>query len=160
MPHKDKNIKNPPRFCKYIKCRKLLPKDAHHQKRYCIGTDCYSKQNKLEAKELRAVNKKIKIISKICNLDGCDNKFEVSGMKQGTLYCSEECRKEKHKQTAREYFRRHNQASDKIEWEIVKEVEKKVKKLRDSGINPRFLVRNYRGYSTSNQIATMMGMNA
>jgi len=160
MPHKDKNIKQLPRFCKYIKCRKLLPKDAHHQKRYCQGTKCFYLQNQLEAAERRKANKKIKIISKICNLDGCDNEFEVSGMKQGTLYCSEKCRKKKHRETAKEYFRRHNQASDKIEWEMVEGVEKKVKKLRDSGINPRFLVRNYRGYPTSNQIGTMVGMNA
>ncbi|TET88541.1 MAG: hypothetical protein E3J96_03150, partial [Sulfurovum sp.] len=75
---KDKNIKQPPRFCKYIHCRKLLPKDSHHQKRYCSDTDCYAKQNKIEQKERRdklKANKPKKF--KICNFDECGKEFEV-----------------------------------------------------------------------------------
>ena len=157
MLYKDKSIKQPPRFCKYIHCKKLLPKDTHHRKKYCPDTDCYAKQNKLEAIVRREANKKVKIISKVCALDGCDNQFEMSDMKRGICYCSEECRKEKRKQTSREYFKRHNQTADKPKREMVTGIEKRVDKLRDSGINPRFLVRGNISYGN---IASAMSMNS
>jgi len=91
--HKDKNLKQPPRFCKYIHCKKLLPKDAHNQKRYCIDTDCYSKQNKIEQKERRdklKANKPKKF--RICNFDECGKEFKVDPKAPLKAYCDDECR--------------------------------------------------------------------
>jgi len=80
VTHKNKNIKQPPKFCKYIKCRKLLPKDAHHHKKYCPGTDCAYKMNQLEAAERRAedkINNPKPKKYKVCNFDKCKKPFEV-----------------------------------------------------------------------------------
>jgi len=95
MSHKDKNIKQPPRFCKYIHCKKLLPKDAPTLKKYCKDTDCAYKMNQLEAAERRAKQKiqnpKPKKI-RICNFDECAKEFEVDPKAPLKAYCNDECR--------------------------------------------------------------------
>jgi len=87
-------MKNTPRFCKYIYCKKPLPEDAHPQKKYCPDTDCYSKQNKLEAKEkCDALRVKKTKKFRICNFDECGKVFEVPTKRPLQAYHSEECRK-------------------------------------------------------------------
>ena len=151
----DKTLKNLPRFCKYIHCKKLLPKDAPTLKKYCKDTDCAYKQNQLEAKERRDEIKAIKKPKKrTCRWKDCKNTFELQHGKELQAYCSDECRLKKQQEGQRIY--REKIASQKEERTIenvFKEEEIKIdRRLAKQSINidPRFTTRgkiHYEGLS-------------
>jgi len=152
---KDKKIALP-RFCKYIHCRKLLPKDCHHQKRYCQDTKCFYLQNQLEAKERRdklKANKPKKF--KICNFDECGKEFEVDPKASLKAYCDDECRDANRKKVQ----------AKRWEQEQIKIVAKREKKVQatiaetgtKSGLPRRILER---GNITSGNIGWAGSVNA
>jgi len=154
--HKDKLIKDIPRFCKYTHCRKLLPKDCHHQKRYCVDTDCYSKQNKIEQKERRdklRANKPKKF--RTCNFDECKKSFEVDPKAPLKAYCDDECRNANHKKVQ----------AKRWEQEQIKIVAKREERVQatiaetgtKSGIAKRFLVR---GTISNHKTASAISVSA
>jgi len=152
---KDKKIALP-RFCKYIKCRKLLPKESHHQKRYCIDTDCYSKQNKIEQKERRDKLKASKPKKfKICNFDERGKEFEVDSKAPFKAYCDDECRNANRKKVQ----------AKRWEQEQIKIVAKREEKVQativetgtKSGIAKRFLLR---GTISNHKTASSISVNA
>ena len=60
----------------------MLPKE-NTKVNYCRGTNCYKKQNQLEARLKRAEAKKNKIpIMLKCTLEGCNETFEKNGAKK------------------------------------------------------------------------------
>ena len=78
------------RYCKYQLCGKELPKDMNLNKNYCKGTDCYRKNNALEAKQKRDAKKKNKeIIMVVCANDECNEMLEKHHVKK---YHSNQCR--------------------------------------------------------------------
>lgn len=79
------------RNCAYEECGKEIPKEAHFQKKYCIGTDCAYKQNQLDQKRQRAEAKKNKPVVIIkCYNDNCQKPIEKKHHRM--KYCSDECR--------------------------------------------------------------------
>jgi len=144
-----------PRFCKYIHCRKLLPKEAHATKKYCQGTDCAYKMNQLEAKKHRDANKKEhKPVYRVCKLEGCDKTFEVEKGKSLARYCSDECRAEKNRRAWRE-----NAIKEKDKLKTIIE-EKKVRgngKPKEFSLPKRFLVR---GLISNGNRADSISVNA
>jgi len=138
---KDKNIKQSPRFCKYIKCRKLLPKDASTLKKYCKDTTCAYKMNQLEATERRAedkINNPKPNKFKVCNFDECKKTFEVPPKSPLQAYCSEECRTAKRKRDQNERNAIIAKAAADKKEEIAKKDESRTKK---SGLSQRLLER-------------------
>ena len=87
---KEKELEGIVRHCDYTECGKEIPKDAHAQKRYCPGTDCYRKQNAIDNVRLRAERKALKEKKWLtCANDNCNKKFTPLYMKK---YCCPECR--------------------------------------------------------------------
>jgi len=144
MPYKDKLIKDIPRFCKYIHCRKLLPKDCHHQKRYCIDTDCFYLQNQLEAKEKRDAIKAEKSKKfRICNFGECGKEFEVDPKAPLKVYCDEKCRDANHAKGQKKRYEER--------------MAREVKKPKDSGL-PEWT--QVRGNITNSNTGWMGSINA
>ena len=130
-----------PRFCKYVFCKKLLPKNTPTLKKYCLGTDCYSKQNSIAAKERRDIarTKKPKKF-KVCNFDECKKRFEVPAKSPLRESCSDECRDARKRKV--QNISKATIAKEKtVRKEEAIKIEKKVDKLRDSGIEQCFLER-------------------
>jgi len=154
---KDKKIALP-RFCKYVHCKKLLPKDAHSLKKYCKDTECAYRQNQLEAAERRAEQKiqnpKPKKY-KLCNFDECKKEFEVPPKSPLQAYCSDECRDEQRRRTQRE-----NHAKNIIpkQIKVAEEVEEKAhRNTKSMYIDTYWLDR---GRISSTQTDTMIGANS
>jgi len=155
---KDKKIAIP-RFCKYIKCRKLLPKDIHSLKKYCVGTTCAYRQNQLEAAERRAedkINNPKPKKFRVCNFDKCKKPFEVPPKSPLQTYCSEECRTARRKKDQNE----RNAIIAKaivIKKEEIAKMAKEENKEKESGIAKRFLVR---GNISNGNTADVISVNA
>jgi len=144
-----------PRFCKYIHCRKLLPKEAHTTKKYCQGTDCAYKMNQLEAKKHRDANKKEhKPVFRPCKLEGCDKTFEVEKRKSLTRYCSDECRKEKNR---RAWRKNAIKEKDKLKTTIEEKNVRGNGKPKEFSLPKRFLVR---GLISNGNRADSISVNA
>jgi len=155
---KDKKIALP-RFCKYIKCRKLLPKDIHSLKKYCVGTTCAYKQNQLEAGIRRAeekINNPKPKKFKVCNFDECGKKFEVPPKSPLQAYCNEDCRSAKRKKSQNERNAIIAKASA-VKKEEVAKMTKEENKEQKSGIAKRFLVR---GNISNGNTADVISVNA
>jgi len=151
---KDKKIAFP-RFCKYIKCRKLLPKDAHHQKKYCQDTKCFYLQNQLEAKERRdklKANKPKKF--KICNFDECGKEFEIPTNSPLQAYCDDKCRDANRKKVQ---AKRWEQEQIKIVAKREEVVRMNKSKDKKSGLPKRLLVR---GNISHGNVACAISVNA
>jgi len=86
---KIENKKKPVRYCRYEKCGKPLPSDT--KRSYCPLSDCYSRQNRLEAKRKRDKTK-TKRKFKICNNPKCGKEFRIEKNKYRQDYCSPECK--------------------------------------------------------------------
>lgn len=85
------------RTCAYEKCNKTLPSTFTTKQKYCKGTDCYYKQNQLDAKKKRAATiKKYKQLT--CLNDYCENTFDQK--KSTQKYCCTECRRQQSQFTA------------------------------------------------------------
>jgi len=156
---KDKNIKQPPRFCKYVHCKKLLPKDAHSLKKYCKDTDCAYKMNQLEAAERRAeekINNPKPKKFKVCNFNKCKKPFEVPPKSPLQVYCSEECRiaRRKKDQNERNAIKAKATATKKEE---VAKMTKEENKEQESGLPRRILER---GNITNGNIGWAGSVNA
>jgi len=157
---KDKKIALP-RFCKYIHCKKLLPKDAPTLKKYCKGTECAYKMNQLEAAERRAedkINNPKPKKFRVCSFDECKKPFEVPPKSPLQAYCNDDCRSARHKKA--QNIKNKQRAARKI---FKMEKEEKLfiaeTKKKKSGIKQRFLVRGL-DENSSNQIACMLSVNA
>ena len=112
---KEKQLNEIVRHCNYEKCGKELPKDAHAQKKYCLDTDCYKKQNALDSKKYRErikANKKEKVV--FCHNDECKKKIDKPS--NGQKYCDRKCR---NKQNKIDVAERH--ALENAQYELAKE---------------------------------------
>ena len=90
---KKRELNDIDRCCAYEECGKQLPKGIHAQKKYCPDTDCYRKQNRLEAQRRIAIKRANKVEELYeCANDTCTNEFAKKRKIQ--IYCCGECRKQ------------------------------------------------------------------
>jgi len=79
------------RTCAYENCEQVLPEKFSTKRKYCEGTDCYYKQNQLDAKKQRAG--KVKTYKTMtCLNEYCENTFEQK--KSTQKYCCTKCRRD------------------------------------------------------------------
>jgi len=155
MQHKDKNIKQLPRFCGW--CKSLLPKDCHRLKRFCPNTDHAYLFNQKQAAERRAeykINNPKPKKFKVCNFDECSKKFEVLPKSPLQAYCNEDCRSAKRKKSQNERNAIIAKTAAIKKEEIAKMDESKTKK---SGLPQRLLER---GNITTGNIGWVGSVNA
>lgn len=134
------------RVCKYELCNKKLPTTANNLKKYCFGTDCYGKQNQLEAKRRRENrNKDIGKSKQVCKNDNCELIVEGDYRRK---YCSDKCRIDQVK--TNEDLKLQTEAN--IYKKTKENALKKNGNKKKIGVRKKFLVRGnptYQGYGQS-----------
>lgn len=82
-------------MCKYTGCDKVVEQVSKKLKLYCVGTDCYTKQNKLDAKAKRQANKDNGTTKMaICQNDKCDKSYTFHPMRK---HCCTACKLDQEK---------------------------------------------------------------
>ena len=123
------------RFCKYEGCDKEIPKEAHAQKLYCIGTKCAQKQNAIDARIRRGREREMKTKdTNTCAADDCNNTYPENKRRK---YCSDVCRKAQNYQNSEDRI-----AKECIRYNITKEEAlNRTGSKKGIAINPMFLSR-------------------
>lgn len=74
--------------CKYEKCNKPLNEET--KKVYCTNTDCYYKQNQIDAKRKRDAKKRV---LEVRECKACGVTFTAAFLANRQMYCTKACQK-------------------------------------------------------------------